>query len=82
MLTLGNIGTADIRKDKPEGDDEKNATESARHVNFIELKNSSDGTLFYDSDNHIVVIKIQGKWKKLKVEEMPEGIDYEFDKNK
>ena len=81
-FTLGNIGIDDIRKDQPEGDDERNAVESARHVNFIELKNSTDGTLFYDSDNHIVVIKIQGKWMKLKVEELPEGVDYEFDGNK
>lgn len=78
-FTLGNVGVDDVRKDKPEGDDEGNALESARHVNFVELKNSTDGTLFYDSDNHMVVIKIQGKWMKLKVEELPEGVEYEFD---
>lgn len=78
-FTLGNIGVDDIRKDKPEGDDERNALESAKHVNFVELKNSTDGTIFYDSDNHMVVIKIQGKWMKLKVEALPEEIDYEFD---
>ncbi|MBY5959179.1 hypothetical protein KUV50_13585 [Membranicola marinus] len=77
-FTLGNIGAENLRMDKPEGDDESNAKESAKHVNFIELKNSTDGTIFYDSDNHMVVIKIQGKWMKLKVEELPEGIDYEF----
>lgn len=79
-LTLGNIGDDDIRRDQPEGDDERNALESAKHVNFVELKDSTDGTLFYDSDNHIVVIKIQGKWMKLKVEELPEDVEYEFDK--
>lgn len=81
-FTLGNIGVNDIRKEEPEGDDERNAGESAKHVNFIELKNSTDGTLFYDSDNHIVVIKIQGKWMKLKVEELPEGVDYQFDSDR
>ncbi|MBY5959482.1 hypothetical protein KUV50_15125 [Membranicola marinus] len=80
-FTLGNIGADDVRKDKPAGDDERNADESARHVNFVELKDSGDGTLFYDRDNHLVAIKIQGKWMKLKVEELPEGVEYEFDAN-
>ncbi|WP_206610973.1 hypothetical protein [Mariniphaga sediminis] len=78
-LTLGNIGKNNLRKEIPEGDDEQNAEESAKHVNFRELKNSGDGTIFYDSDNHIVAIKIEGKWMKLKVEELPKGVSYDFD---
>uniref|UniRef100_UPI00321765C8 hypothetical protein n=1 Tax=uncultured Draconibacterium sp. TaxID=1573823 RepID=UPI00321765C8 len=78
-LTLGNIGKNNLRKEKPEGDDEQNAEESAKHVNFSELKKSDDGTLFYDSDNDIVAIKINGKWMKLKVEELPEGVEYDFE---
>jgi hypothetical protein len=78
-FTLGNIGKNDFRKEKPEGDDEQNAEESARYVNYKELKESGDGTIFYDSDNHIVVIKINGVWMKLKAEPLPEGIEYEFE---
>lgn len=78
-FTLGNIGKNDLREDQPEGDDEENAEESAKHVNYRELKESGDGTIFYDGDNHIVVIKINGEWMKLKVEPLPEGIEYEFE---
>ena len=78
-FTLGNIGKDDLRREMPDGDDEQNAEESARHVNYRELKDSGDGTIFYDSDNHIVVIKINGKWMKLNVEQLPEGIEYEFE---
>lgn len=77
-FTLGNIGKDNIRKDKPEGDDEKNYLESAKYVNYKELKESGDGTIFYDYDNQIVVIKIGGKWMKLKVEELPKKINYDF----
>ncbi len=78
-FTLGNIGKNDLREDQPEGDDEENAEESAKHLNYRELKESGDGTVFYDGDNHIVVIKINGEWMKLKVEPLPEGIEYEFE---
>jgi hypothetical protein len=78
-FTLGNIGKYDLREEQPEGDDEENAEESAKHVNYRELKDSGDGTIFYDSDNHIVVVKINGEWMKLRVEPLPEGIEYEFE---
>jgi hypothetical protein len=78
-LTVGNIGKEDIRKEKPEGDDEQSFAESAKHVNYKELKESGNGTLFYDRDNNIVVIKINGQWMKLLVEPLPEGVKYEFE---
>jgi hypothetical protein len=57
-LTLGRIGKENLRRDAPEGDDETNYAESAEHVNFQSLKNADDGTIFYDKDNKIVVIKV------------------------
>jgi hypothetical protein len=77
-LTLGNIGKDNIRQEKPEGDDETNYTESAKFVNFKEISESGDGTIFYDKDNHIVVIKIDGEWMRLKVEPLPDNIKYNF----
>lgn len=77
-LTLGRIGKEDLRKDAPEGDDEQNFSESAKNVNYKALKNSDDGTMFYDKENHIVVIKVEGQWMKLKVEALPENIKYDF----
>ena len=76
VLTLGNIGKEQLRSDKPEGDDEKNATEDARFVNFTALKESGDGAMFYDKDRNIVVIKVAGKWMKLVVEQLPDSIQY------
>jgi hypothetical protein len=78
VLTLGNIGKADLNPEKPKGDDESNYVDDARHVNYKELKASGDGTLFYDKDNNIVVIKINGEWMKLVVEPLPENIKYDF----
>ncbi len=78
-LTLGSIGKDNIRKEKPEGDDERNYEESAQHVNFKELKGSNDGTLFYDKDRHLVVIKIEGKWMKIMVEALPDSVKYDFE---
>lgn len=77
-FTLGAIGKNDISETKPKGDDETNAEKDAKYVNYKELKNSTDGTIFYDKDNKIVVIKIDGKWMKLMVEPLPEGINYKF----
>ncbi len=77
-LTVGNIGKEDLLPEKPEGDDETNYEADARHVNFIELKNSGDGTLFYDKDQHMLVIKIEGTWMKVNVEPLPEGVEYDF----
>jgi hypothetical protein len=77
-LTLGRISKEKLRKEKPEGDAEKNFAESAKHVNFIELKESGDGTMFYDEDNDIVVIKVKGKWMKLKVQPLPKNVLYDF----
>lgn len=77
-LTLGNIGKDNISSEKPQGDDETNYKEDAKNVNFNELNASGDGTIFYDKDNHIVVIKINGEWMKLAVEPLPDNIKYDF----
>jgi len=77
-ITLGNVGAADIVKQKPSKDSESNHSEDAKYVNYISLKNGGDGTMFYDKDNNIVAIKVAGKWKKLKVEELPESVKYDF----
>jgi hypothetical protein len=78
-LTLGRIGSDNLREEKPSGDNETFFEESAKHVNFNALKNSEDGTLFYDQDRHIVVIKVNGKWMKLLVEPLPEDVVYDFE---
>lgn len=77
-FTLGAIGKDDIATEKPQGDDEPNYQADAKYVNFKELKDSTDGTMFYDKDNKMVVIKIEGKWMKLKVEPLPAGVEYKF----
>ncbi|MBC8005078.1 MAG: hypothetical protein H7X84_06365 [Verrucomicrobia bacterium] len=77
-LTLGRISNDKLRKEKPEGDDEKNFEESAKHVNYKELKESGDGTIFYDEENDIVVIKVKGKWMKVKVQPLPNDVQYDF----
>ena len=75
---MGAIGKEDLATEKPQGDDEPNYQADAKYVNFKELKDSGDGTMFYDKDNKIVVIKIEGKWMKLKVEPLPAGVEYKF----
>lgn len=77
-LTLGRIGKEDILTTGPEGDDETHYEASGKHVNYQELKNSEDGTIFYDKDNDIVVIKVKGKWMRLAVEALPAGVRYDF----
>lgn len=77
-LTLGNIGKEDLNNEQPEGDDEQNFEESSRHVNYIALKEGGDGTMFYDKDNDIVVIKVEGEWMQLKVKPLPKNIKYDF----
>jgi len=77
-LTLGNIGAEDLRKAQPAGDDETNYEESAKHVNFTALEEGGDGSMFYDKDHDIVVIKINGEWMKMKVEPLPDSIKYDF----
>ncbi len=77
-LTLGNIGKEDLMKEQPAGDDEKNHMESAKHVNYTALKEGGDGTIFYDKDNNIVVIKVDGEWMQLKVKKLPRNIKYDF----
>ena len=78
-FTLGSVGREDLQKDPPQGDDEKFFSESAKHVNYQELKASEDGTMFYDKDHNIVVVKVNGQWMKLAVEPLPDSIQYEFD---
>lgn len=77
-LTLGNISAENLRQDKPPGDDETNHAEDAKHVNFQQLRDSGDGTMFYDAERHIVVIRVAGQWMKLAVEILPEGVEYPF----
>ncbi|MEZ0487103.1 hypothetical protein [Fibrella aquatica] len=77
-LTLGAIGNDDLETAKPDGDDERNYEKDARYVNYKELKDSPDGTIFYDKDNKIVVIKIEGKWMKVAVEPLPANVQYRF----
>jgi hypothetical protein len=75
-LTLGNIGAADLAEQKPEGDAEVNAEQDAKFVNFKELKGSGNGTMFYDKDNNIVVIKVGDKWMQVVVAELPANVRY------
>jgi hypothetical protein len=77
-LTLGNVGREDLEPVAPAADAETNFSQDARHVNYQELKGSGNGTLFYDKDRHIVVIKLNGKWMKLAVEELPPDVTYPF----
>ncbi len=77
-FTLGQIGEDNILTEEPKGDHERVYEESAKHVNYKSLKESGDGTMFYDKDNNIVVIKVGGEWMKVKVEPLPEHIKYSF----
>jgi hypothetical protein len=77
-FTLGNIGKEDILKSEPEADAEKNFADDARYVNFKELKGGGNGTMFYDKDRNIVVVKVDGKWMKVTVEALPEDVKYDF----
>jgi len=77
-MTLGNIGREDLREEQPEGDDESNYEESAKHVNYVALRDGGDGTMFYDKDNDIVVIKVNGEWMQLRVKKLPKHIRYDF----
>ena len=78
-LSLGKIGKDNVCNEKPPGDDEQFYEESAKHVNFRSLKESEDGTIFYDKDNDIVVIKIHDEWRKIVTEPLPENINYDFE---
>ncbi len=77
-LTLGRIGSSDLVTTPSEKDAEINYAEDAKYVNYRELKEGGDGTIFYDKDRDIVVIKIKGKWMKVAVEALPEGVEYPF----
>lgn len=78
-LTLGNIGTEDLLEEDPEGDSEREYESDAKYVNYKALKEGGDGTLFYDKDRDIIVVRVDGKWMKLCVQELPEDVDYPFD---
>lgn len=77
-LSLGRIGKEDLRKEEPAGNDEENYEESAKHVNYKALRDGEDGTIFYDKDHHMVVMKIDGQWMKLQVVPLPDSINYDF----
>ena len=78
-LTLGQMGNDNLRREVPDGDDERNAEESAKYVNYKALEESENGTIFYDKDHNIVVIKINGEWVKLVTEPLPKNINYDFE---
>jgi len=40
------------------------------------LKKAQNGTMFYDKDRDIVVVKVGGKWRKVITEDLPEGVSY------
>lgn len=74
MLTLGNIGSSDLRSDKPSGGNgEHNTEEEVKFVRYKALESAGDGTIFYDKDRHLVVIKVDGVWMRLKVKKLPKG---------
>lgn len=77
-LTLGRIGKADLSATEPTADHEQAAEESARYVNYQSLKDSEDGTMFYDKDHDIVVIKVAGEWRQLETRALPKGVKYDF----
>jgi hypothetical protein len=77
-LTLGRIGRDQLRREAPEGDSEQHYAESAKHVNFRQLQDSEDGTLFYDTDHQMLVIRINGQWMKVSVEPLPADVQYGF----
>ncbi|PWM29364.1 MAG: hypothetical protein DBX55_07185 [Verrucomicrobia bacterium] len=51
--------------------------EEAKVLKKRALKNAKDGSIFYDKDNHIVVIKVDGKWKRLPTVDLPANVSYE-----
>src|SRR5690606_16212972 len=75
-LTIGNIGEEDLLEEQPSGDSERNYEEDAKYVNYRKLKEGGDGTLFYDKDRDIIVVKVSGVWMKHCVQELPEDVDY------
>ncbi len=77
-LTLGRIGSTDLVTTPSKKDAETNYEEDAKYVNYRELQEGGDGTIFYDKDRDIVVIKIKGKWMKVAVEALPDGVEYPF----
>lgn len=74
-LTLGNIGKDSLRPDAPKGDDEANYRESAKYSKYKALKRAKDGTIYFDKDKKMVLVKIDGKWNKVAVEPID---DYEL----
>ncbi len=77
-FTLGNIGKEDLLEKEPTQDAETNYEEDAKHVNFKELKGGGNGTMFYDKDRNMVVIKVDGQWMKMSVEPLPKDVKYDF----
>lgn len=77
-FTLGNVGKEDLRETEVTADSENEYAEDAKHVNFKELKGGGNGTMFYDKDNNIVVIKVDGQWMKVAVEPLPANVKYSF----
>lgn len=74
ILTLAGISAADIDSTPFKSDANRYSAESAKRVKYKALKNAKDGTLYYDKDKKIVVIKIDGKWNKVMVEPL-DGYD-------
>lgn len=53
-------------------------TEEAKFQRKQNIKNAKNGSMFYDKDNDIVVVKVGGKWRKVVTEDLPEGVSYDF----
>lgn len=77
-LTLGNIGSDDILTEHPRGNGEDNCEGESKFINYTQLSQSGNGTMFYDKDNNIVVIKVDGQWMQVKVAPLPKGVEYPF----
>lgn len=101
LLTLDNIGAADLLDKMPSKEEIKAEQDKhfkredyktqadyyhakmgiyyqaeAKVLKKQALKNAKNGTIFYDKDHDIVVIKVGGKWKKLPLEDLPPNITY------
>ena len=68
ILTLANISASDLNPMPVKAHAEKEYGKSAAHVKYKALKEAKDGTLYYDRDKKIVVVKIDGKWNRVMVE--------------
>ncbi len=74
ILTLAGISAAELDPKPFKADADKHSAASAKSVKYNALKNAKDGTLYYDKDRKMVVVKIDGKWNRVMVEPL-DGYD-------